>query len=189
MSKIQHEGAGAPSLGCTECSLFFSAHVLIALARPILYYSISVWWLHHTEAQSDIRRKCSWVCSCRADLMMLCLLNSGVREGEATERAQPAEGLYVRAMAEPLLPVPASVSRGAGHSAARHRLGQHRPHVEPAVTVFWRGLVSAQVARGTTEQSCSAGGAGGQAAWARGVRSGTGEARLSAGARIRWRSM
>lgn len=63
------------------------------------------------------------MCSCHADLMMLCLIYSGVREGEATERTQPAKGLYVRAVAEPLLPVPASVSRGAGHSAARHRLG------------------------------------------------------------------
>lgn len=63
------------------------------------------------------------MCSCRADFMMLCLMNSGVREGEATERTQPAKGLYVRAMAEPLLPVPASVSGGAGHSAACHHLG------------------------------------------------------------------
>lgn len=30
-----------------------------------------------------------------ADLMILCLMNSGLRKGEAAERAQPAEGLYV----------------------------------------------------------------------------------------------
>lgn len=62
-------------------------------------------------------------------------MNPGVREGEAAERAQPAEGLYVRAVAEPLLPLPASVSGGAEPSATP-RLSQHRPHIQPTVAFF-----------------------------------------------------
>ena len=102
-------------------------------------------------------------------------MNPGVREGEAAERAQPAEGLYVRAVAEPLLSVTASVSGGAEPSAAP-RLRQHRPHLQPAVAFFRRGLVRS-------------GGAGGQAAWGGGVRSGPGEAGVSAGAWIHRGSM
>lgn len=69
----------------------------------------------------------------------------GVREGEAAEWAEPAEGVHVGAVAEPLLPVAAGAAGGAGHPAAaaashflfRHRgLGQHRPHFLSAVALF-----------------------------------------------------
>jgi len=102
---------------------------------------------------------------------------TGVREGEAAERAQPAEGVHVGAVAEPLLPLPESVS---GRDTSRLR--QHRPHVQPSVTFFWRGLEVTQVVTrwcGASDQRGSrrSGGPGG-------VRARTGEPRVSTGAWI-----
>lgn len=130
-----------------------------------------------------------------SDLVMLSLMNLGVWEGETAEWAQPAEGLYVWAVAEPLLPVPASVQGGAGLPATSC-LHQHRSHIQPTVTFLWRGLIPAHVSRvaaGWCHLSipCGSrsGGIGRQAAQGRVVYWHAGEPRVSTGAQIHWRNV
>lgn len=129
---------------------------------------------------------------CHINLMILCPLNAGMWEGEAAEWAEPAKGLYVWTVAEPLLPLPASMLWGAGQPATSC-LCQHRPHIQPTVAFLCWELFPTPVTCVSTKcgymsvwRGCQSRGVRGQTVWHGGVQSETGGPWVSIGARIHW---